>query len=113
MSDRRYTPDHLWIDGDGRVGVTPAVLARLPSVEAVHLPAPGTRVHVARAFGALELAKGCFDLHAPCDGVVVEARAVRPWELNGDRWLVRVDGTRGRLWTLEEYLARATKPRRR
>lgn len=111
LSGRRHTPDHVWIDEDGRVGVTRRFVIRMPVVEVVHLPEVGTRVETARPFAGLEHEKGVFDVYSPCDGVVVErndALLVDPSPLlvaPESTWLVRVDGKPGRLLDAEQYEA--------
>lgn len=106
VSGRRYTPDHVWIDDAGRVGVTAHLLRRLPELVALHLPDVGAEVRTAEPFGALEADKGAFDLHAPCDGVVRERNPVEPAALDGDTWLVRLEGRPGRLLDRDAYAAR-------
>ena len=109
---RRYSPDHLWIDDDGRVGVTPFVLEQLETVDAVHLPAMGAALRLATRMGALEGSKSTFDLYAPCDGRVVARNEelledAAPLARDPETWLVRVE-ERGRARLLEAaaYLAR-------
>lgn len=108
--DRRYSPDHVWLDDVGRVGVTPHLLAALRGVERVHLPLPGTRIEAAIACGALEGGKGILDVYAPCDGtvrLVNEALLRRPELLDEDPygagWLFEADVRRTPLLSAAEY----------
>lgn len=115
---RRYTPDHVWIDDEGFVGVTHVLVEALPTPTHVHLPEAGTEVKIAEPFGALEGDKGVLDLHAPCDGRVVAVNEVvrnDPAVLLVDAavWLLQLHGQPARLLSYEEYRARARRPLRR
>ncbi len=110
MSARRFTPDHVWIDPDGRMGVTEQLTASLRAVAVIHLPSIGDRVRAAEAFAALEGDKGLLDVFAPCDGEVVEVNlALTPEELTEAplrHWLVRLRGQPGPLLSELEYRGR-------
>lgn len=112
--DRRYSPDHVWIDEEGYVGVTHHLASALGPIDRVHLPEAGATLRAAEAFGALEGAKGIVDLYAPCD-----ARAIAINELlsrdpevirrrsYGDGWLLRVSPEATvALWDAATYAAR-------
>jgi glycine cleavage system H protein len=108
--DRRYTPDHMWVSADGRVGITPLLLPRETAIERIHLPEVGDEVRAAEAFGCIELSKGIVDLHSPCTSTVVETNLdvvrdtepliVDPYRLG---WLVRVSQPPSGLWCASEY----------
>jgi len=88
--DLRYTPDHEWlrVDGDEAViGITEFAAGELGDVVFVELPAAGTRLDAAQAFGVIESVKTASDLYAPAAGEVValnEALADRPELVNDD-----------------------------
>ena len=115
-TDRRYSPDHVWVAEDGRWGITARLAGWLPAVTRVHLPEVGATLSPAEAFAALEVDKGTFDLFAPARGrvvarneaVLLDAEACRraPHEAG---WLVRVDGPRPRLLSARAYERSTTK----
>ncbi len=114
--DRRYSPDHVWISEDGRVGVTPYLLDALPRIEAVYLPSRGLRVHVTQPIASLEGEKGLLDIYSPCDGIVVDLNddivqhPRRLYTNTYDSWLVRVEvSSQQPLWSGLEYAAAAKK----
>ncbi len=103
---RRYTRDHVWIDAEGRVGVSARLLEAARGVARLHLPAVGDALSTAAHFGSVELDKGVLDLYAPCDGAVLERNEALlgdPAALDADTWLLRTDGRPGPLMTAEEY----------
>jgi glycine cleavage system H protein len=115
---RRFSPDHVWVDEDGFVGVTELLVRGVPEPRRVHLPAVGQTLAIATPFGALEGDKGLLDLYAPCDGVVVavnDAIVAAPSMLIDapTSWLVRIAGTPGPLLDEAAYRARARPPLRR
>ena len=115
---RRFSPDHVWIDEDGFVGVTELFVRSVPEPRRVHLPTLGQTVSIATPVGALEGDKGLLDIYAPCDGVVIavnDAIIEAPSILIGapTSWLVRIEGTPGPLLDEAAYRARAQPPLRR
>jgi glycine cleavage system H protein len=98
--DLRYTPDHEWlrIDGDEAViGITEFAASELGDVVFVELPAAGTALDAAQAFGVIESVKTASDLYAPAAGEVIainDALADKPELVNddpyGEGWMVRV-----------------------
>ena len=112
--DRLYTPDHVWIAPDGRVGVTPRLIEAVPQIVRAHLPAIGEPIRVATPFGALEAEKAAYDVYAPCDGVILavnDAVIADPEVLRQapfDAWLVRIECEAVPLWSADRYLRTAT-----
>jgi len=98
--DLRYTPDHEWlrVDGDEAVmGITAYAAEQLGDVVFVELPALGTTLQAAQAFGVIESVKTASDLYAPAAGEVVQvndALADKPELVNddpyGEGWMVKV-----------------------
>lgn len=98
--DLRYTPDHEWlrVEGDDAViGITEYAANELGDVVFVELPATGTALETAQAFGVIESVKTASDLFAPTAGEVVainEALADKPELVNddpyGDGWMIRI-----------------------
>ena len=98
--DLRYTPDHEWlrVEGDEAVvGITAFAAEQLGDVVFVELPATGTALDAAQAFGVIESVKTASDLYAPAAGEVVainDAHAEKPELVNddpyGDGWMVRI-----------------------
>ena len=98
-SDRRYTTEHEWIDGEdpSTVGVTRHAADALGDVVYVDLPEVGRTVAAGATFGEIESTKSVSDLYAPASGEIVavnEALADDPGLVNRDPygagWLVRM-----------------------
>ena len=98
--DLHYTPDHEWlrIEGDqATVGITEYAATELGDVVFVELPAAGTGLEPAQAFGVIESVKTASDLYAPAAGEVVETNsqlADHPELVNedpyGEGWMIRI-----------------------
>lgn len=98
--DLRYTPEHEWlrIEGDeATVGVTDYAATELGDVVFVELPADGTTLESAQAFGVIESVKTASDLFAPAAGEVIStnpALADHPELVNsdpyGEGWMIRL-----------------------
>ncbi len=89
-TDRLYSPDHLWVQGDAAgitVGLTESLAAQLTFVTYLRLPRPGAALSQGEAMGLVEAPKVTIDLVAPVSGVVTSVNAV----LHGDPQLVRQD----------------------
>lgn len=96
-SDRKYTPEHEWIDDEGRVGITDYAQDALGDVVFVELPEPGRVVKRGEAFGVVESVKSVSDLYSPADGVIEavnETLGDHPETVNADPygsgWMVRL-----------------------
>lgn len=99
----QYTPEHEWIDAEGRVGITDFAQEQLGDVVFVELPAVGSPVRRGEAFGVVESVKSVSDLLSPVDGEVEEVNAelaTHPERVNSDPhgagWMVRIRVTGGR-----------------
>lgn len=100
-TDRRYSPDGIWLEdlGDGgvRVGVTDFVQQHSGDVAFASVNAPGTTVAAGDEFAALETVKVNLSLPLPVGGTIVEVNAAldtTPEVVNqapyGDGWLAVV-----------------------
>ncbi|MBX5466520.1 MAG: glycine cleavage system protein GcvH [Firmicutes bacterium] len=109
--DRRYTPDHLWVDAQGRVGITAYGAAALGDVVFVELPAVGQAIGAGERFGTVESVKSTAELKSPVDGTVTAVNAKihdHPELINedpyGEGWLITVAVSRtGALLAPAEY----------
>jgi glycine cleavage system H protein len=99
MSERRYTPEHEWVEVDGDiaiVGITRYAADKLGDVVYVELPQAGATVTASAVVGEIESTKSVGELFAPVDGEVVEANQAvvdDPASLNRDAeaaWLIKV-----------------------
>lgn len=96
-SDRKYTPEHEWIDAEGRVGITDYAQDALGDVVFIELPEPGQTLKRGDPFGVVESVKSVSDLYSPVDGVVEAVNEVlkdHPERVNEDPygagWIVRL-----------------------
>ena len=96
-----YTKDHEWVRVDGTkgvVGVTAFAQEQLGDVVFVELPAVGTKVTQAQAFGVVESVKTVSDLYAPISGTVTAINKdleANPEQVNkepyGMGWMVEIE----------------------
>lgn len=99
-ADLRYTDDHEWLRLDaeeGTVGITAYAAGELGDVVFVELPAVGTTLQAAQAFGVIESVKTASDLYSPVAGEVVavnDALGEKPELVNedpyGEGWMIRL-----------------------
>ncbi|WP_070378672.1 glycine cleavage system protein GcvH [Rhodococcus sp. WMMA185] len=98
-ADRRYTPEHEWVERTGpttvRVGITDFAQSQLGDVVFVQLPAVDDEVTSGDSFGEVESTKSVSDIFAPLTAKVVAANAdldANPELVNsspyGGGWLV-------------------------
>ena len=97
----RYTKEHEWVlldDGVVIVGITDFAQSELGDVVYVELPAVGTALAAAEAFGNVESVKSVSDLYSPIAGVVADVNirlGDAPELLNsepyGEGWLLRME----------------------
>ena len=98
--DLLYTNEHEWVRVEGDVavvGITDYAQGELGDVVFVELPAVGTAVKQADAFGTIEAVKAVSDLFAPASGEVVEVNPLltdAPETVNkdpyGEGWMIKV-----------------------
>ncbi|MEV0946801.1 glycine cleavage system protein GcvH [Rhodococcus sp. NPDC049939] len=98
-ADRRYTPEHEWVERTGpttvRVGITDFAQSQLGDVVFVQLPAVAEEVKAGDSLGEVESTKSVSDIFAPLTAKVVAANTDlddRPELVNSspyaDGWLV-------------------------
>lgn len=97
----RYTKEHEWVlldDGVVIVGVTDFAQSELGDVVYVELPAVGTTLAAAEAFGNVESVKSVSDLYSPIAGAVADVNirlGDSPELINsdpyGEGWLLRME----------------------
>jgi glycine cleavage system H protein len=111
-TDRQYTPEHEWIDGEGRVGITEYAQDALGDVVFVELPEVGRAVQAGDGFGVVESVKSVSDLFSPVTGVVDAVNqelTEHPERINqdpyGSGWMVKIKVAAGRegLMSAEQY----------
>ncbi|WP_072690062.1 glycine cleavage system protein GcvH [Rhodococcus marinonascens] len=75
--DRRYTPEHEWVERTGpntvRVGITDFAQSQLGDVVFVQLPAIAEEVTAGDALGEVESTKSVSDIFSPLTAKVVAA----------------------------------------
>src|SRR2546430_17581856 len=98
-TDFKYTKEHEWIKGDGKVatiGITHYAQDSLGDIVFVELPKAGTQITKGKTFGSVESVKAVSDLYAPASGVVTEVNAelaTAPEKINKDAhsaWLIKI-----------------------
>ena len=95
-TDRKYTKEHEWITGDGRIGITHHAQDSLGDIVFVDLPKVGAEVSQGKAMGTVESVKAVSDLYAPASGTVTEVNgelATAPEKVNKDAhgtWMVKI-----------------------
>jgi glycine cleavage system H protein len=95
-TDRKYTKEHEWISGDGKIGITTHAQDSLGDIVFVELPKVGTELTSGKTFGTVESVKAVSDLYAPASGTVTEVNgelATAPEQVNKDAhaaWMVKI-----------------------
>lgn len=97
----RYSEEHEWVSVEGGVatiGITDHAQEELGDIVFVELPASGTVLAKAAAFGVVESVKAVSDVYAPVGGTVVTVNdrlTANPEIINedpyGDGWMVKVE----------------------
>jgi glycine cleavage system H protein len=94
----KYSAEHEWLDGDGKVGITAFAVEQIGDIVFVELPAIGTMVEATKAFGVIESVKAVSELFAPASGKVVainDALTDSPETVASDcygaGWLVKIE----------------------
>ncbi len=94
----KYTKDHEWVSGEGKVGITDYAQDALGDVVFVELPEIGLAVKAGDAFGVVESVKSVSDLYSPLGGTVVainQELTTRPELVNedpyGQGWIVQLE----------------------
>ena len=96
----KFAKTHEWAQVDGdvvTVGITDFAVEQLGDVVFVELPAVGSSVSVATAFGEIESVKAASELISPVDGEVVEVNEdlendfdVLKDDAFGAGWMIRI-----------------------
>jgi glycine cleavage system H protein len=94
----KYSAEHEWLDGDGKVGITAFAVEQIGDIVFVELPAVGTMVEATKAFGVIESVKAVSELFAPASGKVVaindaltNSPEVVASDCYGAGWLVKIE----------------------
>ncbi len=99
-TDFKYTKEHEWIIGDGKVatiGITHYAQDSLGDIVFVELPKAGTQITKGKTFGSVESVKAVSDLYAPASGAVTEVNAELanfPEKVNKDphgSWMIKIN----------------------
>ena len=99
-ADFKYTKEHEWIKGDGKVatiGITHYAQDSLGDIVFVELPKAGTQITKGKTFGSVESVKAVSDLYAPASGVVTDVNAElanSPEKVNKDphgSWMIKIN----------------------
>ena len=99
-TDFKYTKEHEWIKGDGKVatiGITHYAQDSLGDIVFVELPKTGTQITKGKTFGSVESVKAVSDLYAPASGVVTDVNAElanSPEKVNKDlhgSWMIKIN----------------------
>lgn len=101
-ADLRYSADHVWLRRDGddvTIGVTEKVSRILTWVNAVTLPAPGSRMRAGEDLAGIDSQKADISVPAPA---ALEVVAVND-ALRAEPMLVRME-PRGRGWLVAAVL---------
>jgi len=98
-TDRKYTKQHEWIQGNGStgtIGITDHAQEELGDIVFVELPKVGAELAAGKAFGTVESVKAVSDLYSPASGTVMavnENLATSPESVNKDAygsWMLKI-----------------------
>jgi len=97
----KYSVEHEWLATDGTVGITAFAVEQIGDIVFVELPAVGSEVVAAKAFGVIESVKAVSELFAPVTGTVIavntalgDAPETVASDCYGAGWLIRIEPTK-------------------
>lgn len=73
--DLKYHKEHMWVRGDGTIGITFYAQDQLGEIVFIEVPEPGSDVEAGEGFGEIESRKSVSDLIAPVTGTIKEVNA--------------------------------------
>ncbi|MBU4194128.1 MAG: glycine cleavage system protein GcvH [Actinobacteria bacterium] len=73
--DLKYHKEHMWVRGDGTVGLSHFAQDQLGEIVFLEVPEAGSQVEAGEAFGEVESRKSVSDLYAPVSGTVKEVNS--------------------------------------
>ena len=96
--DLKYHKEHMWVRGDGTIGITFYAQDQLGEIVFIEMPDAGTDIEAGESFGEVESRKSVSDLYAPVTGTIkkVNSEVVdAPETINedpyGKGWVATVD----------------------
>ena len=73
--DLKYHKEHMWVRGDGTVGISYFAQDQLGEIVFLEVPEAGSEVEAGEEFGEIESRKSVSDLYAPVSGTVKEVNS--------------------------------------
>jgi glycine cleavage system H protein len=96
--DLKYHKEHMWVRGDGTIGITFYAQDQLGEIVFIEVPEPGADVETGEGFGEIESRKSVSDLIAPVSGSIKEVNSEvqdAPETINedpyGKGWIAVID----------------------
>src|SRR5450756_322232 len=73
--DLKYHKEHMWVRGDGTIGITFYAQDQLGEIVFIEVPDAGTDIEAGESFGEVESRKSVSDLYAPVTGTIKEVNS--------------------------------------